>query len=91
MSCAAVLLGNTVSEGVSCGVAGVCRPHAGICAPSRRAPLHPTPAKELYDILWPVEGGRLHSACRRPKQSDSPTRWRSAPAAALRPWPSTAA
>ena len=42
--CAAVLLGNTVSESVSCGIMlAFCRTHAGICTPARcaAAPLHP--------------------------------------------------
>ena len=36
----------------------LCRTHAGICT-TPGAPLHPYTRKELYDILWPVEGSRL--------------------------------
>lgn len=57
--CAAVLLGNTVSESVSCALCWLL-PHARRNlhpGPVRRCT--PTPAKELYDILWPVEGSRL--------------------------------
>ena len=57
--CAAVLLGNTVSEGVSCGVMLVFAARTPEFVPRPGAPLHPYTRKELYDILWPVEGSRL--------------------------------
>ena len=57
--CAAVLLGNTVSEGVSCGVMLAFAARTPEFAPRPGAPLHPYTRKELYDILWPVEGSRL--------------------------------
>ena len=57
--CAAVLLGNTVSEGVSCGVMLAFAARTPEFVPRPGAPLHPYTRKELYDILWPVEGSRL--------------------------------
>ena len=57
--CAAVLLGNTVSEGVSCGIMLAFAARTPEFAPRPGAPLHPYTRKELYDILWPVEGSRL--------------------------------
>ena len=57
--CAAVLLGNTVSESVSCGIMLAFAARTSEFAPRPGAPLHPYTRKELYDILWPVEGSRL--------------------------------
>ena len=57
--CAAVLLGNTVSEGVSCCIMLAFAARTPEFAPRPGAPLHPYTRKELYDILWPVEGSRL--------------------------------
>ena len=57
--CAAVLLGNTVSESVSCGIMLAFAARTPEFAPRPDAPLHPYTHKELYDILWPVEGSRL--------------------------------
>ena len=53
------LLGNTVSEGVSCGVMLAFAARTPEFVPRPGAPLHPYTRKELYDILWPVEGSRL--------------------------------
>ena len=53
------LLGNTVSEGVSCGVMLAFAARTPEFVPRPGAPLHPYSRKELYDILWPVEGSRL--------------------------------
>ena len=57
--CAAVMLGNTVSEGVSCGIMLLFAARTPEFAPRPGAPLHPYTALELYSILWPVEGSRL--------------------------------
>lgn len=57
--CAAVLLGNTVSEGVSCGIMLTFAARTPEFAPRPGAPLHPYTRRELCDILWPVEGSRL--------------------------------
>ncbi|WP_455502142.1 oligosaccharide flippase family protein [Gemmiger sp.] len=57
--CAAVLLGNTVSEGVSCGIMLAFAARTPEFAPRPGAPLHPYTRRELCDILWPVEGSRL--------------------------------
>lgn len=90
--CAAVLLGNTVSESVSCGIMLAFAARTPEFAPRPGAPLHPYTRKELYDILWPVEGSRLlASALQAAESSLTPTRWRFTRAAAPRPWPSTAA
>lgn len=71
--------------------AGFCRTHAGICT-TARAPLHPYTRKELYDILWPVEGSRLlASALQAAESSLIPYTLAIYTAAAPRPWPSTAA
>ena len=53
------LLGNTVSESVSCGIMLAFAARTPEFAPRPGAPLHPYTRKELYDILWPVEGSRL--------------------------------
>ena len=57
--CAAVMLGNTVSEGISCGIMLAFAARTPEFAPRPGAPLHPYTARELYSILWPVEGSRL--------------------------------
>ena len=57
--CAAVMLGNTVSEGISCGIMLLFAARTPEFAPRPGAPLHPYTARELYGILWPVEGSRL--------------------------------
>ena len=57
--CAAVLLGNTISEGVSCGIMLVFAARTPEFARQPAEPLHPYTRKELYDILLPVEGSRL--------------------------------
>ena len=57
--CAAVLLGNTVSEGVSCGIMLAFAARTPEFRARPDAPLHPYTRKELYDILWPVEGSRM--------------------------------
>lgn len=57
--CAAVMLGNTVSEGISCGIMLLFAARTPEFAPRPGAPLHPYTARELYSILWPVEGSRL--------------------------------
>ena len=54
-----MLLGNTVSESVSCGIMLAFAARTPEFAPRPGAPLHPYTRKELYDILWPVEGSRL--------------------------------
>ena len=57
--CAAVVLGNTVSEGVFLrSDAAVCGPHPGIRTRPEE-PLHPYTRQELYEIVLPVEGSRL--------------------------------
>ena len=53
------LLGNTVSESVSCGIMLAFAARTPEFAPRPVATLHPYTRKELYDILWPVEGSRL--------------------------------
>ena len=57
--CAAVLLGNTVSEAVSCllMVGFACR--EPLFRPARNEPLHPYTQRELWEIVLPVEGSRL--------------------------------
>ena len=57
--CAAVMLGNTVSEGISCGIMLLFAARTPEFAPRPGAPLHPYTARELYSILWPIEGSRL--------------------------------
>lgn len=90
--CAAVLLGNTVSESVSCGIMLAFAARTPEFAPRPGAPLHPYTRKELYDILWPVEGSRLlASALQAAESSLIPYTLAIYTAAAPRPWPSTAA
>lgn len=57
--CAAVLLGNTVSEAVSCGIMLAFATKTPEFAPRPGGTLHPYTQKELHEILWPVEGSRL--------------------------------
>ena len=57
--CAAVLLGNTVSEAVSCGIMLAFAARTPEFAPRPGGALHPYTQKELNEILWPVEGSRL--------------------------------
>ena len=58
-ACAAVLLGNTVSEAVSCGIMLAFAAKTPEFAKAPAEPLHPYTAKELYAIVLPVEGSRL--------------------------------
>lgn len=57
--CAAVVLGNTVSEGVSCGLMLLFAARTPEFAPRPEEPLHPYTRQELYEIVLPVEGSRL--------------------------------
>ena len=60
--CAAVMLGNTVSEGVSCGLMVLFAVRASEFARRRKEPLHPFTRRELCGIVLPVEGSRLLSS-----------------------------
>ncbi len=57
--CAAVLLGNTVSESISCAIMLAFAAKTPEFARRPGGTLHPYTQKELHDILWPVEGSRL--------------------------------
>lgn len=57
--CAAVMLGNTVSEGVSCGLMVLFAARAPDFARRKGEPLHPYTRRELYEIVLPVAGSRL--------------------------------
>ena len=57
--CAAVLLGNTVAEGVSCALMVLFAARAPEFARRPGEPLHPYTRRELNAILWPVQGSRL--------------------------------
>lgn len=57
--CAAVLLGNTVSEGGSCLLMLLFAARTPEFARRREEPLHPYTRRELYEIVLPVEGSRL--------------------------------
>lgn len=57
--CAAVVLGNTVSEGVSCGLMVLFAARAPDFARRKGEPLHPYTRRELYGIVLPVAGSRL--------------------------------
>lgn len=57
--CAAVVLGNTVSEGVSCGLMVLFAARAPDFARRKGEPLHPYTRRELYNIVLPVAGSRL--------------------------------
>ena len=60
--CAAVVLGNTVSEGVSCCLMVVFAARTRDFARRSGEPLHPYTRRELYDIILPVTGSRLLSS-----------------------------
>lgn len=57
--CAAVLLGNTVSEGVSCCLMLLFAVRTPEFARHGQEPLHPYTRRELYEIVLPVTGSRL--------------------------------
>ena len=57
--CAAVMLGNTVSEGVSCGLMVLFAARAPDFARRKGEPLYPYTRRELYEIVLPVTGSRL--------------------------------
>lgn len=57
--CAAVLLGNTVSEGVSCCLMLLFAARTPEFARRGQEPLHPYTRRELYEIVLPVTGSRL--------------------------------
>lgn len=57
--CAAVLLGNTVSEAVSCLLMMAFAAAEPAFRPQRQEPLHPYTRRELAEIVLPVEGSRL--------------------------------
>lgn len=57
--CAAVLLGNTVSEGVSCCLMLLFAARTPEFARRGQEPLHPYTRWELYEIVLPVTGSRL--------------------------------
>lgn len=57
--CAAVVLGNTVSEGVSCGLMLLFAARTQEFRWQRQEPLHPYTQRELYEIILPVTGSRL--------------------------------
>lgn len=57
--CAAVVLGNTVSEGVSCILLLLFAARTPEFARHGKEPLHPYTRRELYGIVLPVEGSRL--------------------------------
>lgn len=57
--CVAVLLGNTVSEGVSCCLMLLFAARTPEFARRGQEPLHPYTRRELYEIVLPVTGSRL--------------------------------
>lgn len=57
--CAAVVLGNTVSEGGSCGLMLLFAARTQEFRRQRQEPLHPYTQRELYEIILPVTGSRL--------------------------------
>lgn len=57
--CAAVLLGNTVSEGVSCCLLLLFAARTPEFSRRGQEPLHPYTRRELYEIVLPVTGSRL--------------------------------
>lgn len=57
--CAAVVLGNTMSEGVSCGLMLLFAARTQEFRRQRQEPLHPYTQRELYEIILPVTGSRL--------------------------------
>ena len=60
--CAAVVLGNTVSEGVSCCLMLLFAARTPEFARRGEGPLHPYTSRELYEIVLPVTGSRLLSS-----------------------------
>lgn len=58
-ACAAVFIGNTVSEVVSCLLMVFFSLREPTFRPAPEEPLHPYTQHELWDIVLPVEGGRL--------------------------------
>lgn len=60
--CAAVVLGNTVSESVSCCLMLVFAARMPEFARRSREPLHPYTQRELCEIVLPVTGSRLLSS-----------------------------
>lgn len=57
--CAAVVLGSTVSEGISCALMFAFAAKTPEFARRADEPLQPYTQKELYAIVLPVEGSRL--------------------------------
>lgn len=57
--CAAVVLGNTVSEGVSCGLMLLFAARTREFRQRQQEPLHPYTRREFYEIILPVTGSRL--------------------------------
>ena len=57
--CAAVVLGNTISEGISCAIMFAFAAKTPEFARCAEEPLQPYTQKELYAIVLPVEGSRL--------------------------------
>lgn len=57
--CAAVVLGSTVSEGISCALMFAFAAKTPEFARRVDEPLQPYTQKELYAIVLPVEGSRL--------------------------------
>lgn len=60
--CAAVVLGNTVSEGISCLLMMLFAARTPEFVRRDKEPLHPYTRQELYEIVLPVEGSRLLSS-----------------------------
>ena len=60
--CAAVVLGNTVSEGVSCCLMLLFAARTLEFARRGEGTLHPYTSRELYEIVLPVTGSRLLSS-----------------------------
>ena len=54
-----LVLGNTLSEGVSCGLMLLFAARTPEFARRSGEPLHPYTRRELYEIVLPVEGSRL--------------------------------
>ena len=67
--CTLVLGATALSEAVSCTLMALfCRGEARRCFGGKRAQTPPEASRRLWDILWPVEGGRvlasaLHRTC----------------------------
>ena len=68
-ACAAALLGNTVSESVSCGIMLLFARKTPEFRLRPGEPLHPYTQQELYAILLPVEGSRLLAAALQAAES----------------------